>query len=414
MNSKLAQLLFFLLLLVFGSMVFLFLKGQKEESKRQAKPQSIPQILVKEVYPENLIPVLEISGRISGMDRVSLTPEVSGKILANSFKLRTGNRFRQGQALAYLDGGIATNQWKIQMSTLMATTAEMLAEMKLDLPEQLPKWQAFFAELTLTHLPELPETESEKEKLYLTRFQLYTQYYSARNQQKMVAKYTLRAPFSGTVAQASVSPGNLASPGMVLATLVRTDIYEIEIALSQEEAAQLARPGQEVAVIAENVQDTLKGVLKRLSNVVDRSTQTVSAVVQVRPGKHAVRDGSYAKVIMHADELPSAVEIPRSALYKGKYALVIKNVREEEHAVAQSSKKGASKKKAEKAKSKASAPAKIKKQVGDLKIVPIQVAWKDGSTAYIIDGLKKGELVVIQAVQGVEENMPVTPRMQER
>jgi membrane fusion protein (multidrug efflux system) len=335
-----------------------------------------------------------------------LAAEVSGKVVADGFKLRRGVRVERGQVLAVLDGATARNSLKVQIGNLMSGVAEMLPEMKIDLPEAHGRWETFFNEISFEHIPELPQHESAREKLYLTRFSVFTLYYSACNQREVVRKYTVRAPFGAVVSSAAVHPGDMVNPGAPIGTLVSTGRYELELSLTQAEYA-LARTGMSVSVTVSENGHTTRGTVVRLSPVLDDASQTAIAVVEVRGDEHIV-DGAFAQVALRGRPLERAFVLPRQALYRDRYALVVADIGPE-GAAAPPILDGARKPGRGGAAPQPPATAGPPREVGTMRVREVTAGFVGREFVYIVDGLSQGEMVVVEPTQDVADGLKVSP-----
>jgi membrane fusion protein, multidrug efflux system len=370
-------------ILVLGLLVMQALKAQKKESPKRVPVKALANLRVVQVTMLNETPSIKGYGRIQAKDRVTLVSEVSGKVLFTGFKLRQGVAFRQGQVLAYIDNEVAKNQLKMQVSNLMNGLSSMLPDMKLDMPQESAKWEAFFGELSFENIPDLPNVDSSKEKLYLTRYNIFSLYFTAANQKLAVRKHVLTAPFNGVVATSNVYPGNMAGAGTPLATLVRNDIYEVNIPLSVSEAS-LVKPGTVATVKVSGSTGEYSGKVVRISDVMDVANQTMHAVIELRRDKHGViTDGAYAELSSKGKPLQNVFPLPRNALLRGEYAVVIQDIEQDSIS-----------------------------QKGIVQLRQIELAHTGRDTVFVAAGLQNGELVVNEPTQGVIDGMMVRIRKQ--
>ncbi len=369
------KLLLPLLVLALGVVALLVLSAfHKETPRREAPAQSLTLDVAPALFgPER--PLVEGMGRVRSVDRVQLTAEVSARILPAGFRLRNGETFRAGQTLAQLDANLATNTFRMQVSQLMAAVAEMLPEMGADLPEAAPRWRAFFDSLSLEQLPELPAWKDSREKLYLTRFRVLDLYFATRNQEELVRRHTLRAPFDGSVVGSGAVPGNQAVPGAPLAVLVRSDRMEVTLPLPASEA-RLLKSGMPVRLSPEGIALGIPGRIARIAQVLNDANQSVEVIVEITSHKGAgLQDGAFVQAQVEAAPLPKAFRLPRQALYQGDKVLVVEQ--------------------------------------GLLRIRDVAVAHADREFAYILSGVAQGEQVVMVPVQQVQEGLPVQVRQSE-
>ncbi|MEL7051086.1 MAG: efflux RND transporter periplasmic adaptor subunit [Cyanobacteria bacterium J06588_5] len=95
-----------------------------------------------------------------------------------------------------------------------------------------------------------------------------------------IAKSTLTAPFTGTVAAHQVDPGTVVSPGQSVIRLVENDIPEARIGLPADTTSQLnIGTDRTVTVNAEQYTGTLTAILPE----VDAQTRTQTAIFALEP-----------------------------------------------------------------------------------------------------------------------------------
>lgn len=364
-----------ILLLLVGFGAFKLLSSFHKEPQRKAKTERILKLPVHSVRFDTQKPMVHAMGRIHAFDEVNLVAEVSGKILNSSFKLRSGINFRKGAIIAQIDSRNAQNLARIQNSSLLSGLAEMLPDLQTDLPDAYEKWNAFFQKLSPDFLPEFPNWESDKEKMFLTRFRIFSLYYAAKNQQIMLSKYTIRAPFTGTIVSSRVSPGDLAGPGTPIAVLARTDQYELLLPIPQDEA-KLLKTGAKISIRLSESGDSLTGKLTGISQVLNIQNASVEARILLHSHKKNILNGAYAEVQIPAGKPIHSAKVPRLALVGDTAVLTVQLKNSSD-------------------------------SLGILKLKPVSVIHRDPTYAYITDGLDSNDLVITEALQDVMPGIKV-------
>lgn len=315
----------------FGGMKFL--ASFKKEQKRLPPRPFIRTLTTSTVHYNDLSPSIETMGRVLPLEQIQLAPEVSGLVLDRSFKLFKGNTFRKNDILLRIDTIQAYFNYSATISDLQNALAGLLPELKTDQPKALEAWQRFFSRLSVDTLPALPEVQTDREKLLATRYQIYRLYFLARQQQNTLGKHTIRAPFTGTVEETQAYPGSMARAGTALATLVRTDAIEIELALTQQQLPFIST-GSTVMVDLEGTDATQTGTVNRISNILDKRMQTAAAFVRIDGCTGPlIKSGAYAKVRMAGSVIAHAVAIPRKALHNRVFVYTIESDTLAEHRI---------------------------------------------------------------------------------
>lgn len=300
--------------------ILLLLGSFKKEQKRMPPRPFVRTVATQRIHYGNIRPTVFSMGRVTAFEQISLTPEVSGIILSDNFRLRKGLTFKKGDLLLRIDSSQIYYSLNSTVSDLQNALAGLLPEVKTDHPESLENWSVFFRHCTVDSLPPLPSPGSDREKLLATRYNVYKLYFLASQQQNTLQKHSIRAPFSGTVQSTQVYPGSMARAGVAVATIVRTDAIEIELALTEDQLPFVS-PGMGAVVKIEGVAEPVTGTVQRISNVLDERMQTAAAFIRI--GGAVCKSGAYAEVTISGTALPNATAIPRKALHRKKFVYII-------------------------------------------------------------------------------------------
>ncbi len=113
-----------------------------------------------------------------------------------------------------------------------------MPDIKLEFPKEQKKWDAYLNSIEVNRpIPELPVTNTQKEKFFVTGRKVFTTYYNIKNLEARLDKYILRAPYKGIVTESNINPGGLVRSGQKLGSFSNTSIYELELSVSASEAA---------------------------------------------------------------------------------------------------------------------------------------------------------------------------------
>ncbi|MCD4731696.1 MAG: efflux RND transporter periplasmic adaptor subunit, partial [Bacteroidales bacterium] len=202
---------------------------QKEAIKLFVKTEKVS-------YTTNEAKIVE-TGRLSSQQSVDLSAEVQGQILPGDVILNEGTKFKKGALLIKIFDEEARNNLKAGKSRFMNGIASILPDIRIDFPESFQKYQDFFNSLKIDQpLPELPELDSDKEKVFLASRNVLNDYFSIKSSEVRLSKYRLYAPFNGTFTAVYLEPGSVANPGSRIASMIRTDKLELEVPVRIEDA----------------------------------------------------------------------------------------------------------------------------------------------------------------------------------
>ena len=171
-------------------------------------------------------------------------------------------------------------------------------------------------------LKELPEPESEKEKLFLSGRNIYTTFYNVQNLETQLLNYTIKAPFSGVLTEALVNPGALIRPGQKLGEFIDQSVYEVEVAINTAYGDLLAI-GKSVELHNVERTKTWSGKVIRVNSRVDPASQTIPTFIQVR-GK-GLKEGMYLEADLTARNEQNTYEVSRKLLVENDKLFVVRD-----------------------------------------------------------------------------------------
>lgn len=315
-RKTLISLLFIILLLAIGFMLWKMFAGraelpedkQKEAIKLYVKTEKV-------VYTTNEAKIVE-TGRLSSQQMVDLSAEVQGQILPGEVILKEGTKFRKGVLLVKIFDDEARNNLKASKSRFMNGIASILPDIRIDFPESFQKYQDFFNSLKIDQpLPELPELDSDKEKVFLASRNVLNDYFNIKSAEVRLSKYRLYAPFDGTFTMVFLELGSVANPGSRIASMIRTDKLELEVPVRIEDAYWI-NVGDQVQVSTKDRKIQWTGKVVRKSDFMDPSSQAITLYVALSQEKDKpLYQGQYLLAEFAAKTLENSMEIPRNAIF---------------------------------------------------------------------------------------------------
>ena len=142
-----------------------------------------------------------------------------------------------------------------------------------------------------------------------------------------ISRTQIRAPFSGHVTQRVVELGRTVRNLDALFKLGAFSPLYADVHLSEREAHQV-KPGQ-LAVVKLGVDESVKcnGRVDRISPVVDQSSGTVKATVELTSTGGGLKPGAFVRVEIQTDTRPDAILIPKKAVLEedGEHYVFIAN-----------------------------------------------------------------------------------------
>lgn len=299
----------------------------KEPAAQPAKTVSSVQIIRKTdlalqvIQNEDVQKYLPMTGRVIPKNTTQLVAEVQGRILQGTKPFKAGTYFTKGQTILRIDSGEFALNLEAQKSRFLNILTSMMPDLKADYPNNYNNWLSYVTKYTTGEkLPELPTTKSDSEKYFLTSRQVYSTFYTIKAQEERLEKFTLRAPFSGSISVAIVDTGGLVSPGQALGTFISDNQYEIESAVSIELASTL-KIGQKIPFQSKGLDNVFMATVTRINNIVDTNTQNIPVFLNVKDA--ALRSGMYLEGKVISSVFKNAVNIPNSAINRDQTVYVL-------------------------------------------------------------------------------------------
>ena len=310
-------------------------------------------------------------GRISSYENISLSAEVAGKIMQGNVPFKTGQDFKANDLLIQIYNEDVKAALMSGKSSFMRTLSAILPDISFDFPDEYNKWKEFFNSVKVNKdLPELPETKTEQEQIFMASKGVLTEYYALRQQEINIKKYAIYAPFDGSFKNVSREIGAVASMGAEIASIIRTDKLEVIVPVLPEDAKWI-KAGNPVNLIGIN--ETKSGKVSRIADFVDIATQSINVYINYYPnGDNSIMAGEFIDVEFIISKKVTGIKIPREALIGNNQVYIIQG------------------------------------DILKLKLVQIERTLDDN---IIISGISDGEIVVTESLANVSEGTKVKVRI---
>ncbi len=296
--------------------------------KSKTTPTPRPTKVVKTVFVDTVhnttVPIMvPANGNLVAKNRVELYSEVQGVFTRNSKLFKPGQQYRSGETIIRIDAAEYRASVQSAKSNLYNLITSIMPDLRLDYPEITSKWQEYLNSFDLSKVtPPLPEMTSEKERYFISGRGILTSYYNVKNMEERLAKYNIRAPFTGVLTEALVTEGTLVRSGQKLGEFIDTDVYELEVAIPKT-YSDLLKLGENVELQDLEGNKTYLGTVSRINARVDQASQTITAFIEVRDP--SLREGMYLEANLNAREEPDAIEIDRGLLLDDDRIFVVRD-----------------------------------------------------------------------------------------
>lgn len=143
-----------------------------------------------------------------------------------------------------------------------------------------------------------------------------------------LSKHSVVSPISGTVAARHVDPGEGASPGVPLLTIVGSDMLYVEASVSEQDLAQV-QVGQAAEVRVDGVADEVfVGEIITIAPAVESASRTGTVRVRLMNASAAVHTGMFARATVVIQRSDDTVIVARDSLLTADgatYVFVVEN-----------------------------------------------------------------------------------------
>ncbi len=311
-------------ILMFGAIIGAqHLIETKAKPPRNADREQILSVKAEQVVYKDIVAPVTYYGRIYSKENISIAAEVSGKMLQGDIPFKTGQSFKKGDVLVGIYDEDMRASLAAQRSTFLNTLSQALPDIKIDYPESYEKWSNFFMAIDFEkNLPELPDFDTQNEKVFLASKSIISSYYSIKQQEVTLSKYVITAPFDGVFTQINKEIGSIAGMNGDLAKIIRTDKLEMVVPVLPAEAEWI-KEGQSVDILISE-SEKINGTVVRIAEFVDASGQMINVYVALDgAAAQKVYEGQFYDVEFPGKEMNQVMVIPREAVFKNNQVWVV-------------------------------------------------------------------------------------------
>jgi multidrug efflux pump subunit AcrA (membrane-fusion protein) len=368
-----------IILIVVFSLLFLVVyrlaTGKDDGAKKGAvKGDNNKYVKVHEVKNDTVDIFVTGFGRVSSSRNITLSAEVQGVLLSGGVDLKAGQSFSQGQLLFKINDKEAQLALKARKSGFLNLMASVLPDIKIDFSDNVTAWSGFLDNIDLDNsLPDLPSFKSNKEKTFLAAKNILAEYYNIKGDEERLKKYSVYAPFNGSIVAVTAETGAIINPGSPIATIIKTVALEVAVPVSPENIS-LIKVGNKVNLSSENKEMKWNGKVARIAQNINPNTQSIDVFVSIESNiEQQLYNGMYVEASIYADQVDNADEISRRSFLNDQTIYTV---------------------------------------VDSMLIRKNPTIIKRNKNTVIVKGLNSGELVVIEPIPGAVDSMKVAPIIQ--
>jgi len=276
---------------IFGFQAFKGAMIKKFMSAQAQPPQTVSTVTAT---AQEWLPQVKAVGSLRAMRGADLAPEIPGLVAAIQFK--SGDEVKAGDLLLQLraDSDLA------KLKSLRAAAELAAATFKRD--QELIKVHAI-SQATY-------DTDSASLKGAVAL---------AEEQQALVAKKSIRAPFAGRIGIRQVDLGQYLGAGDKIATLQVLDPIYVDFYIPQQELGRL-KVGEVVTAATDTFpNETFKGEISAIDPKVDTDTRNVQVRATLKNPGNKLLPGMFATISILSGQAQTFVTLPQTAITYSPY-----------------------------------------------------------------------------------------------
>lgn len=332
MTRKVQLLLAAALVLAGGAGAMLLVKTAPK-AQRQNPDAPAATVEVAKVEQRQAEARVAATGTVGAAQRVTITPQVSGTLVALSQDLAPGTRFAAGDVIARIDP--RDYELAIRQRRADVRQAELALQQEQARHQVAEKeWEALGQGQPAEQAPlALREPQLETAKIQLEAAQ------SALAKAELDLQRTvLRAPFDAVVVDKQADIGQSVGPSTRIVTLVGTSRAWIRASLPVEQLRHIEIPGvnaeagskvEVVQKLADGTRITRQGCVHSLVGTLDPQTRTAQLLVELDNPFEPASDAlpllpeAYVELEIAGKSVADVYRVPRAALHEGDAIWVV-------------------------------------------------------------------------------------------
>jgi len=258
---------------------------------------------IKRIKAMDLPVEVETTGRLSANKDVTLMAEVSGSV--KTYLADMGDTVERNQALVKInpvDYQLALNEAKANLTS---------AQAQLDLATKSYERSKALLLRDVISKDTFDKSESQYKASLAGLNRIKAMVDIARER---LNKTTIRAPFSGRVANRMVEVGQTVGPGQPVMSIVDLDPMRVRIGLSEKDYIHLDLDDPVSVSIDAFPENSITARIDMIGVKSDPRTNTFDVDILVDNPDHRLKAGLTARVRITADIIPNTILIPQSTI----------------------------------------------------------------------------------------------------
>lgn len=278
--------------------------GEAGQSERE-RDTRVPVELIEPEQTRHQIRV-QATGTVQAKAFVTLTPQVSGQVVAVSDSVREGGRFQAGEILFRIDPRdyrVAVQRAESAVADARSSLAQLQAEAEIAREE----WRSAFPGREITALAARePQLEAARARLMSAEADL-------SQAQINLDRTTLSYPFEGRITESRIEAGQVVAAGQAYGQLYNIAELELVVPVPPADAERLEGvEGRTVEIVYESGQ-RMRGEVLREGARLDPRSRLINLYVAPENGS-VLRPGLFADVVIEGPVIDTTYALPEAAI----------------------------------------------------------------------------------------------------
>ena len=236
-KQTIAKTGFVILIVAIGFLGMVLLSSSDKHSNAADVKPEVRTVNTQPVTFGDLTLEVEGSGVIEPQQNLNIISEANGVVLFAKNNLKDGTFVQKGELIIDIDSREVENNLYSLRSSFLNSVVSLLPELKIENEQSYKRWYSYFESIDIhKNIPKLPEVTDSQEKIKLSTRDIYNKYYTVKNQEILLSKYKISAPFSGFIKSAGVMENSYVAKGQQLFSLSDAVNLEISVPLLVEES----------------------------------------------------------------------------------------------------------------------------------------------------------------------------------
>ena len=286
----------------------------QDVSSDSGKPAPLVSVVRPSASPEQL--TVTSTGSVAVRSYVTLTSQVSGRVVDTSAALRSGGSFDAAETLVSLD----QRDFTLALAQVQADVKSAQASLQLSRAEASAAISNY---QLMSPGKEVPPLVAKAPQIAQAKAQLQAAMARRDIAQVNLERSVYSLPFAGRVVESSADEGQMLNAGQSFGRVYALDAVEIVISLAPQELAKIAPAENRVAIITADG-NTFEGRIDRVAAERDSRTR-FSQVFLTTNESQSLTPGTFVSVKLSGPIIPNTFMLPESALQSGQTFWVVNN-----------------------------------------------------------------------------------------